>query len=79
MLILKGPEVTGSGRSLGRARAALAEAAYEWASDTLEFESGEELALAQLILARHRAGDLSEVLMPDPDSVFRADDLPRAA
>jgi hypothetical protein len=86
VLLLKGPEVSGSGASLGRARRELASSALAWAKDVLAEPAIEdadapvdELALARQIAALAASGGLADALMPRPESVFRADDLPRAA
>jgi hypothetical protein len=85
VLLLKGPEISGSGASLGRARRALAASAYEWASSVLAVTDGPgiapapDLPLARLIVELGDAGTLIDALMPRPEAVFRADDLRRAA
>jgi hypothetical protein len=85
VLLLKGPEVSGSGASLGRARRDLAASAYEWATGVLVGDGDRALApaadlpLAELVVSLHDAGNLVDALMPRPEAVFRADDLRRAA
>jgi hypothetical protein len=85
VLLLKGPEVSGSGASLGRARRDLAAAAYEWAtgvlagSDTSSIAPAPDLPLARQIVDLGDGGGLVDALMPRPDAVFPADDLRRAA
>ena len=84
VLLLKGPEVSGSGASLGRARRDLASSAYEWATGVLSAADGSRIGprdepLARLVVALGDADRLVDALMPSPDSVFRADDLRRAA
>jgi hypothetical protein len=81
LLLLKGPEVSGAGASLGRARRALAASAQEWAAGVLGSPDAApgDAALARCILALDEAGRLVDALMPRPEEVFRADDLRRAA
>jgi hypothetical protein len=85
VLLLKGPEVSGSGASLGRARRALAASAYDWATgvlagtDAAVIAPAPDLPLARLIADLGDAGTLVDALMPRPEAVFRADDLRRAA
>ena len=84
VLLLKGPEVSGSGASLGRARRALAASAYDWATDVLAGTdaaaiAAPDLPLARLIAELGDAGTLVDALMPRPEAVFRADDLRRVA
>lgn len=85
VLLLKGPEVSGSGASLGRARRDLASSAYEWATGVLSgsgasaIGSDQDEQLARLVVAMSDAGTLVDALMPSPETVFRAEDLRRAA
>jgi hypothetical protein len=85
VLLLKGPEVSGSGASLGRARRDLASSACEWANRVLSgtgasaTDSAEYAQLARLVVEMEDAGTLVDALMPRPEAVFRAEGLRRAA
>jgi len=84
VLLLKGPEVSGAGESLGRARRDLASSAYEWATALLAGAAPADATaqyeeLARLVVALGEAGTLVEAMMPRPEAVFRAEDLRPAA